>query len=148
MRDYLTKLCESIAASMISDPDLRLTVTADDSLLAADTSVSLGLIVTELAINALKHAYPGGRSGEICVSFAAQGDDWRLAVRDDGVGMVTAKQPSPVSGLGSTIVRALARQLNARVMMTDAGPGTVVSIEHNASDDAAANAERRAVPAV
>lgn len=147
MRDYLTKLCESIAASMISSPDLNLTVIADDSLLPADTSVSLGLIVTELTINALKHAYPGGRTGEIFVSFAAQGHDWRLSVRDDGIGMQLGKQ-SPTSGLGTTIVRALAKQVNARVVMTDAAPGTVVSIEHNASGDAAAEAERRAADAV
>ena len=147
MRDYLTKLCESIAASMISSPDLTLTVIADDSLLPADTSVSLGLIVTELTINALKHAYPGGRTGEIFVSFASSGGDWRLAVRDDGVGLQTGKQ-SPVGGLGTTIVRALAKQVNARVVTTDAAPGTVVSVEHNASGDAAADAHRHDVPAV
>lgn len=58
MRDYLTKLCESIAALMIASPDLTLKVIADDSMVPADTSVSLGLIVTELTINALKHGYP------------------------------------------------------------------------------------------
>ena len=59
LRDYFTDLCQSIGASMIHDHDkLRLTVEADESVADADVSVSLGLIVTELVINALKHAFP------------------------------------------------------------------------------------------
>ena len=59
LRPYFTALCESIGASMIRDHDkLSLDVDVDDSVTNADASVSLGLIVTELVINALKHAFP------------------------------------------------------------------------------------------
>ena len=53
----------------------------------ADTSVSLGLIVTELVINALKHAFPRHRKGEILVDYRADGAAWTLSVRDTGIGM-------------------------------------------------------------
>ena len=60
LRPYLTALCKSIGASMIRDHDTTsLNVAVDDSVRNADVSVSLGLIVTELVINALKHAFPG-----------------------------------------------------------------------------------------
>lgn len=59
LRAYFTQLCESLGASMIQDPArLSIAVMVDDSMVKADVSVSLGLIVTELVINALKHAFP------------------------------------------------------------------------------------------
>jgi two-component sensor histidine kinase len=130
LRPYFTALCESIGASMIRDHDqLTLGVTADESTTTADTSVSLGLIVTELVINALKHAFPDNRHGKIMVDYHARGPNWNLSVGDDGVGMSTA--PSGAKpGLGTSIVQALATQLGGKVSVASANPGTKVSIEH------------------
>jgi two-component sensor histidine kinase len=59
LRPYLVQLCESLAISMIPDPNiLSIEVSVDDSVVDPNKSVSLGLIVTELVINALKHAFP------------------------------------------------------------------------------------------
>jgi two-component sensor histidine kinase len=130
LRPYFTQLCESLGASMIHDRDqLTLTVEADDSRVNADISVSLGLIVTELVINALKHAFPGHRKGRIAVGYHSHGPNWTLSVNDDGVGM--PKDPANAKpGLGTSIVEALAKQLNARHQVVDAQPGTAVSIIH------------------
>lgn len=130
LRAYFTKLCDSIGASMIRDHDqLVLEVKADDSTSEADVSVSLGLIVTELVINCLKHAFPGGRLGRIEVGYRSQGADWSLSVADNGVGMPRDKA-STTPGLGTSIVDALARQLDAHVEVRDAQPGTVISVVH------------------
>ena len=130
LRAYFTKLCDSIGASMIRDHDqLVLEVKADESKTAADVSVSLGLIVTELVINCLKHAFPGGRPGKIEVGYNSRGPNWTLSVADNGVGM-PKDTASSTPGLGTSIVDALANQLNARVQVADAHPGTVVSVVH------------------
>jgi two-component sensor histidine kinase len=127
---YFTDLCESIAASMIADPEqLVLTVQCDESVAEAEVSVSLGLIVTELVINALKHAFPGGRRGTISVDYRSDPSGWTLKVQDDGVGMPSHDAHSK-RGLGSSIVTALARQLNAQVEIADGQPGTQVRIIH------------------
>jgi two-component sensor histidine kinase len=130
LRAYFTDLCHSLGASMIRDRDqLTLEVQSDDSVTDADVSVSLGLIVTELVINALKHAFPGHRAGKITVGYTAKGTDWTLSVRDNGVGMpLDAASAKP--GLGTSIIEALAKQMDATVEIAGARPGTTVSVVH------------------
>ncbi|CAN5374361.1 histidine kinase dimerization/phosphoacceptor domain -containing protein [soil metagenome] len=130
LRGYFTQLCESLGASMIHDRDrLSLSVNVDDSTVNADISVSLGLIVTELVINALKHAFPGDRQGNIVVDYHAHDADWNLSVSDDGVGTSeTLADAKP--GLGTSIVEALADQLLATVDIKSTKPGLKVSIVH------------------
>jgi two-component sensor histidine kinase len=128
---YLTDLCDSLGASMIRDANqVSLTVEVDSAVTTPDGSVSLGLIVTELVINALKHAFPDHRAGKIHVSYRRKGEAWTLAVADDGVGMPAGEDFAKKGGLGSSLVTALANQLQARVVMTNANPGTSVSIIH------------------
>ena len=76
--------------------------------------MSLGLIVTELVINALKHGFPAGAEGEILVCYDAQDSGWRLSVSDNGLGSQEASGEVPHTGLGTSIVEALAHQLNVR----------------------------------
>ena len=88
--------------------------------------MSLGLIVTELVINALKHAFPDDRPGKIVIDYSFHGPNWNLSVYDDGVGMPTVAR----KGLGTSIVQALARQLSASVETSPQHPGAQVSIQH------------------
>ena len=130
LRPYFTTLCESIGASMIGDHDqLSLQVRADDGIATADTSISLGLIVTELVINALKHAFPHDRKGKILVDYKMHTANWTLSVTDNGVGM-PMEPGSAKAGLGTSIVQALTKQLGASISVAGANPGTKVSIVH------------------
>jgi two-component system, sensor histidine kinase PdtaS len=130
LRSYFTTLCSSIGASMIHDHNqLSLDVAVDESVTSADVSVSLGLIVTELVINALKHAFPKDRGGRISVGYHSRGADWTLSVVDNGIGMPVGGPP-PKPGLGTSIVHALGMQLQASIEVSDAKPGTAVSIVH------------------
>jgi two-component system, sensor histidine kinase PdtaS len=130
LRPYLVQLCKSLGASMIHDPKLlSIEVIVDDSMTHADISVSLGLIVTELVINALKHAFPGHRAGKIVVEYRSSDRTWTLSVTDNGIGMPSGSDKSK-PGLGTNIVEALAKRLDAGVEVSRANPGTVVSIVH------------------
>ena len=102
-------------------------MTADDSVVDANTSVSLGLIVTELVINALKHAFPGHAPGKIRVEYHSDGPDWTLSVRDDGIGMPTGTKKA-AAGLGTGMIEALAKHLGAGIHVTASKPGVAVAI--------------------
>jgi two-component sensor histidine kinase len=124
---YLSKLCASLAASMIGDRrPLTIKVQATSGRAVSAEAVSLGLILTEFVINALKHGFQGEEEGKILVSYDAQ--DWRLSVSDNGSGAREADGELPHMGLGTSIVEALARQLSAMVQKTSGPQGTMVTV--------------------
>ena len=128
---YLKVLCEGLASSMIGD-DQAVTIasSATPGTIKSEDAVSYGLLVTELVINSLKHGFPGGRAGHIVVKYVKETADWRLSVSDDGVGR-SANPPEPLHvGLGTSIVGALARNLDARVEIAPPGPGAATAIVH------------------
>lgn len=128
LKPYLAQLCQSIGASMIDDHDrISIVVDGDGSATSSDVSVSLGLIVTELVINALKHAFPDDRCGKVTVEYYSGFEGWALSVNDDGVGMSAAND---TAGLGTAIIQALANQLSATITVSDLAPGTGVTVAH------------------
>jgi len=129
---YLSKLCASLAESMIDDSrQAALNVEADSGAMTSPDMVSLGLIVTELVINALKYARPAlSESVAIAILYETNGTAWRLSVSDNGVGSPINGTESTKGGLGTSLVKALAGQLDAGVT-TKAGPrGMSVSVTH------------------
>lgn len=131
LKAYFTQLCQSLGASMIEDHgQVAIVVNGDGSTSSGEVSVSLGLIVTELVINALKHAFPDGRKGLVTVDYHSEHEGWALSVCDDGVGKRAASEADPQGGLGTAIVNALAAQLEAKITVTDLRPGTGVSVVH------------------
>ncbi len=134
LRTYFADLCRTISASMIDDPKrLTLKTIVDDTATNSDVSVSMGLIVTELVINAIKHAFPHQTAGgKVTVSFAADEGAWLLSVQDNGTGMPVGKKRGK-PGLGTGIVEALAKQLEAKVTVFDSDPGTRVEVQHGQS---------------
>ena len=126
---YLTKLCASLAASMVGERrPLSIKVQATSGRASSSEAVSLGLIVTELVINALKHGFPSGEKGEILVKYEAQNSGWQLSVSDNGSGPQEAAGEPPHMGLGTSIVEALAHQLNGMVHKSSGPQGTTVTI--------------------
>ncbi|WP_426027210.1 sensor histidine kinase [Brevundimonas sp. TWP2-3-4b2] len=127
---YLTKLCDSLSASMIGETQAMLVrVEADHGLIGSDKAVSMGLIVTELVINAIKYAFPTNRADAlVLVRYESTGDAWALIVQDNGIGADTPV-PSAHGGLGGAIVEALVKQLDAHMTLSTS-PGMTVSIRH------------------
>jgi two-component sensor histidine kinase len=129
---YLTKLSDALATSMISGGrPVAMTVVGTTGTLDSRQAESIGLITTELVMNALKHAFSGEDiKGQIDIAYDADGTNWKLSVADNGIGRPDGVFAQPKTGLGTGIVKALAQDLNAKVE-TVAGPaGTIVSITH------------------
>ena len=132
MAPYLSKLCESLSTSMISnDRPITLSVSTEGGSVSSGDAVSLGLIVTELVLNALKHAFPNDKvDHRITVAYDVAGTNWKLSVEDNGIGKRTDTFAQAKAGLGTSIIAALAQQLDARVEVLSGPQGTSVSVTH------------------
>ncbi|EUB98109.1 signal transduction histidine kinase [Rhizobium sp. CF080] len=127
---YLTTLCHSLSSSMTGESQpILIRVMAQDGRIGSDQAVSLGLIVTELVINAVKYAFPVQKlQAAILVSYEINGSDWKLTVSDNGVGKDATVPARSGGGLGTAIVMALVRQLGAQVETSGGTDGTTVVI--------------------
>lgn len=115
--DYMRDLCEKISNSVLLNSRVKCHVRAETAILKVDRAIPLGLVVNELVMNSIKHAFPGGAEGEIHVTFEPRDEQFLLAVTDDGVGL-PAEGPVDTSmqavkrgnGLGLRLIEAFSQQ--------------------------------------
>jgi two-component sensor histidine kinase len=113
---------------------VSIKVRAEDGTASSSEAMSIGLIVAELVINALKHtSFNAEAGGQIIVAYDVAEPNWRLTVSDNGMSQPQGIPDKTVPGLGTSIVKALAKQLEARVKESKGRRGTTVSIVHAAS---------------
>ena len=126
---YLREIANAMSASLLGNTSgITIDVRAEALEIDPDLAVPFGLLVNELATNAIKHAFPGG-TGRIVLSVERAGDQIELAVADDGVGM-PAKDPSKTAEKrGSDYVAIFVRQLGGTIVPTIAKEtGTTVRV--------------------
>jgi two-component system, sensor histidine kinase PdtaS len=123
---FFHELCADLKTMMRGRP-LSLECSADSHRIGRDQAVGLGLIVHELVTNAVKHAFPGGRAGNVRVEFEALSDQLRLTVEDDGIGSGWSGPPNALSGTGSQgqyLIRGLLEQLDGKLEAASTSHGT------------------------
>ena len=82
-------------------------------------------------INALKYAFPDpAKTAIVTVRYEVNGTDWKLSISDNGVGRVEKSGPPAKGGLGTSLIKALAQQLDAKVATVSGPSGMSVSITH------------------
>jgi two-component system, sensor histidine kinase PdtaS len=124
MRSYLEELCRHLGDSLREVRPIAINVDCDDVYLRTEQAVPLGLIANELVTNALKHAFPGERSGTVAIVLR-KAQSLILMVEDNGVGCPPGKEER----IGSRLIRLLAEQLGAKLEWEDAGPGCRVLVQ-------------------
>jgi two-component sensor histidine kinase len=128
---------QNLAAHLIRAYDLHshqvgLLTEVDDIELDLDRAVSTGLIINELISNALKHAFPAGRPGQVRVVLKLV-DRQRclLEVTDNGVGLSQDFDVEQAGSLGLQLVHDLTRQLQGTIAVQRGG-GTRFAIAFGA----------------
>jgi len=119
----LRELCRHLAQLQ---PSIDIVCCCNEGLLLdADRAVPLGLAVSEVVTNALRHAFAGRPGGTVHVEAVAEIGTLVLRVSDNGVGMPAEAGP----GLGSRLIRSLTARLGAAMQIeSTARDGTVVTL--------------------
>jgi len=120
---YLAELCEELKASMGPEWHDQLSMELAPVGVPATHAVSIGLILTELIINAQKYAYEG-RPGPIAIALSGTDSGYRLVVSDRGRG----KRDAAGQGFGSRMIEALAQRVSGILEIGDQHPGLRATI--------------------
>ncbi|MGH8057749.1 MAG: histidine kinase dimerization/phosphoacceptor domain -containing protein, partial [Candidatus Entotheonellia bacterium] len=125
MAEYIQQLAAiSFRTYGVAPAGITLQLTAEEVFLNLDTAIPCGLILNELLSNSLKHAFPGGRPGEITITLCATPEGtYALMVRDTGVGLPKDVDIHRPESLGLQLVSMLTDQLDG-TMELDSREGT------------------------
>jgi two-component sensor histidine kinase len=132
---YVSRLCEQITKSAGLEPMRRVRIQTElaEVNLNLEQAVPCGLLLNELVTNALKHAFPGNRTGQVSVVLNPVAPEnpevdpdgtVRLVVRDDGVGLPDGFDARQTPSLGMRLVATLTDQLNGQWQIRQEGAGT------------------------
>ena len=120
--DYLDRLTQNLLSFYGIDRNrIRVSVSAKSGTLDIARAIPCGLIVNELLTNALKHAFPNDRSGEIRVSIRSEGTQCLLEVYDNGIGLPDDALGLKNASLGLRLVTVLARQIQGELRINKNG---------------------------
>lgn len=121
--DYFQPLCDVLSRSILAPLALRCEAFVGEGVLDASTCEWLGLIISELVMNAAKHAFPDRTEGRVRIEiYAPDGMAWCCTVADNGCGI----GKTAAGGTGSRIVDTLVQMLDGQLAV-DSGPsGTTI----------------------
>jgi two-component sensor histidine kinase len=123
-RQYLTDLCAALAQAAFPPTGLYLRCHCDQAYMPRNKAIAIGLVANELVTNAVKHAFPNDRAGNIDVRFEKSDAGWTLSVSDDGIGV---SQLSSKAGLGTSLLAEFARQAGGTLSI-EASNGTLARL--------------------
>ncbi|MEZ4757643.1 MAG: PAS domain S-box protein [Flavobacteriales bacterium] len=112
LADYIDGLSRNLVMSYSLNGKVDLQTDLQQVHLVLDQAIPCGLILNELISNALKHAFPNDRSGTIRIALRLAGEQVRIEVSDNGVGLPAGFRPETHSNLGLELVDTLIGQLD------------------------------------
>jgi PAS domain S-box-containing protein len=112
--DYARSLVAELA-NIYGRGNVQVNYELENLPLDVDNAIPYGLIINELVTNALKYAFPSGRSGKVMIRLASvPPSGFFLEVADNGVGFASDLDPQNVTSLGMSIIRLLTEQLGGK----------------------------------
>ncbi|MCI0716804.1 MAG: ATP-binding protein, partial [Chlorobi bacterium] len=117
--EYISQLTENLfEAYQHKNKNIDLFIKTDEVKLSIDIAIPCGLIINELVTNALKYAFPNGKSGKVEIELSnIHNNHYELVVKDNGVGFPHNIDFKNTSSLGLQLVNTLVGQIDGEIEM-------------------------------
>lgn len=126
--NYIKNLISNLFHSNAMENNIKPILNVEDFYLNIETSIPLGLIISELVSNSLKYAFPEGNAGEINISLQCINPHFELIISDNGIGLPEDIDIKNIeSSLGLRLVNSLVNQLDGTIEL-DRRHGTEYNI--------------------
>lgn len=119
--EYLDQFLPRLVSACKGDREISLVLEAAAIPLSLEQAIPFGLILNELATNAIKHGFRTRTHGTLRVSAALEDGEVQVEVEDDGEGMPPGVSLSAPDTLGLQLVVSLAEQLKGSVSVDSPG---------------------------
>ena len=119
LRDYLVGLTDKLLDTLAGAGAISIKMEVENLPCDTDRAINVGLIVNELVINAIKHAFPEGQEGEVALSASREAENVILDVSDSGVGLPDDFDLDSQNSLGVQLLLAVSRQLDGTIELVD-----------------------------
>jgi hypothetical protein len=127
-QEYTHNLLSDFFRASGKSDRIRSRVITEAVVLPVDQAIPCGLILNELVSNAVKHAYPSERDGEIEVNLKESADgEVRIAVEDYGVGLTERLDWQRPKSMGLRIIQMLTKQIEGKLRV-ESGPPTIFEV--------------------
>ncbi len=122
--EYIKQLISHLSQSY-SDPSHKINfkINSNNVYLNINTAIPCGMIINELISNSLKYAFPDGKNGDVCIDLNSEGDNFKLIVSDNGVGIKGDLNIKDSKTLGFRLIDTLVKQIDGK-MCLDTTNGT------------------------
>jgi two-component sensor histidine kinase len=116
IREYIQALSQSLMTSYKVDQQrIGIDTEVQSLLLDVDSAIPIGLITNELVTNAIKYAFPHGRTGDVLVRLYRDKEMLHLSIEDNGVGLPDDFQLRSQESYGYHLIHSLSRKLKADI---------------------------------
>lgn len=114
MNEYISSISEAIVQSSLDKTkNIEFQFEIDEIYLHIDSTIPIGLILTEIITNSIKYAFPTTQNGIIIISLKEINHTLKLVISDNGIGMGNAISSTNSTSFGLKMIKSLARQLKA-----------------------------------
>jgi two-component sensor histidine kinase len=130
MKVYLHEFIRYLGDSFGSTDLIHFELDIEPLKLGVSQAIPLGLIINEAVTNSIKYAFPKNEMGVISVQLHQSGEQIKLIIADNGIGMRTNIEKNELNSLGIDLMKGLSRDIKGKISF-EVKNGTKITVIFN-----------------